>query len=287
MKLLSYEVGGIPSYGAVKGDGIVDLARRLGRCFPTLRELLAVGGLPRAAEVVAGAQPDHGWDNLHFQLPIPSPEKIICVGVNYPERNAEYRDNSALQQKPSLFFRVTRSFVAHRAPIIRPPESRQLDYEGELVVVIGKPGRRIPAGKALDYVAGFSVMNEGTIRDWIRHAKFNNTQGKNWERSGAIGPWLVTTEEFPDLAETTISTRVNGELRQQDRLGNMLFPIPYLINYISTFTALAPGDLIATGTPTGAGARFDPPRFLVPGDVVEVEVSGLGILSNQVADEEI
>ena len=186
MKLLSYEVGGVQGYGAIAGNGIVDLARRFGRRFPTLRELLAAAGLEQVAEVVAGASPDYGLDGIRFQLPIPSPEKIMCVGVNYPERNAEYKDSSALQQRPSLFLRVARSFVPHRAEIIRPPESQQLDYEGELVVIIGKPGRRIPAAKAMEHVAGFSIMNEGTIRDWIRHAKFNNTQGKNWERSGSI-----------------------------------------------------------------------------------------------------
>jgi 2-keto-4-pentenoate hydratase/2-oxohepta-3-ene-1,7-dioic acid hydratase in catechol pathway len=285
MKLLSYEVGGTQSYGALRGNGVVDLARHLRQDFPTLRQLLAGNALKRAEEVVAKAKPDYGLGDIRFQLPIPSPEKIICVGVNYPERNAEYKDNTALQQKPSLFLRVTRSFVPHRASLIRPPESLQLDYEGELAVVIGKPGRRIAASKAMEHIAGFTIMNEGTIRDWVRHAKFNNTQGKNWERSGSIGPWISTPDEFQNLDEVQISTRVNGELRQQDKLGNMLFPIPYLISYISTFTELAPGDVIATGTPTGAGARMDPPCFLGPGDTLEVEVSGLGTLSNTVAEE--
>ena len=285
MKLLSYEVNGTQSYGAVKGDGIVDLARHLGQDFPTLKQLLAGNALKRAEEVVAKTRPDYGLGDIRIQLPIPSPEKIICVGVNYPERNAEYKDNTALQQKPSLFLRVTRSFVPHRANLIRPPESLQLDYEGELAVVIGKPGRRIVAAKAMEHIAGFTIMNEGTIRDWVRHAKFNNTQGKNWERSGSIGPWISTPDEFPNLDEIQISTRVNGELRQQDKLGNMLFPIPYLIHYISTFTELVPGDVIATGTPTGAGARMDPPCFLAPGDTLEVEVSGLGTLTNTVAEE--
>jgi 2-keto-4-pentenoate hydratase/2-oxohepta-3-ene-1,7-dioic acid hydratase in catechol pathway len=285
MKLLSYEVGRAQSYGALQDGGIVDLARHLGRDFPTLRQLLAGNALKRAEEIVAKAKPDYGLGDIRFQLPIPSPEKIICVGVNYPERNAEYKDNTSLQQKPSLFLRVTRSFVPHRAQLIRPPESLQLDYEGELALVIGKPGRRIAAEKATEHIAGFTIMNEGTIRDWVRHAKFNNTQGKNWEKSGSIGPWISTPDEFPNLDEVQISTRVNGEIRQQDKLGNMLFTIPYLIGYISTFTELVPGDVIATGTPTGAGARMDPPCFLAPGDRLEVEVSGLGTLSNTVAEE--
>ncbi len=253
--------------------------------FPTLKDLLAGDGLAQAAEIVSRSDADYGWDDIQFQLPIPSPEKIICVGVNYPQRNAEYKDNSPLQERPSLFLRVTRSFVPHRASLIRPPESRQLDYEGELALVIGKSGRRIPAAKALEHVAGFTIMNEGTIRDWIRHAKFNNTQGKNWEQSGSIGPWIATPDEFAELDEVQIQTRVNGELRQQDKIGNMLFPIPYLVSYISTFTRLSPGDIIATGTPTGSGVRLDPPRFLAPGDLVDVEISGLGVLSNVVADE--
>jgi 2-keto-4-pentenoate hydratase/2-oxohepta-3-ene-1,7-dioic acid hydratase in catechol pathway len=287
MKLLSYEVNGSQGYGALAGEGVVDLTRRFGQRFPTLKDLLGGDGLKLAAEAVAGAKPDYSLNEIKLQLPIPQPEKIMCVGVNYPERNAEYQDHSALQEKPSLFLRVTRSFVPHGAAIVRPPESTKFDYEGEVVVIIGQGGRRIAQERAFDHVAGLSIMNEGTIRDWIRHAKFNNTQGKNWERSGSIGPWIATLDEFPKLADATISTRVNGDLRQHDKLGNMLFPIPFLISYISTFTELAPGDVIATGTPTGAGVRLDPPCYLIPGDTVEVEVSGLGILSNKVADEQL
>jgi 5-carboxymethyl-2-hydroxymuconate isomerase len=285
MKLLSFGVRGTQSYGALRGDRVVDLGRRLGAQFPTLRDLLAGDGLPKASEILAGAETDYRLGEIEFQLPIPYPEKIICVGVNYPERNAEYKDNSAPQQKPSLFLRVARSFVPHRAHLIRPLESSQLDYEGELAVVIGKPGRRIPAHKSMEHIAGFTILNEGTIRDWLRLSKFNNTQGKNWERSGSIGPWIATLDEFPDIGEIGIETRVNGQLRQQDKVKNMLFPIPYLINYISTFTALAPGDMIATGTPTGAGVRMDPPSYLAPGDTLDVEITGIGTLSNTVADE--
>lgn len=285
MKLLSYERGGVQGYGAVAGEGIVDLAGRFGWRAPTLRALLDADGLSMAEDASTRHNPDYGWDEIRFQLPIPSPEKIICVGVNYPERNAEYRDNSALQQRPSLFLRVTRSFAPHLANIIRPPESLQLDYEGELAVIIGKAGRRIASEQAMKHVAGFTILNEGTIRDWTRHAKFNNTQGKNWEKSGSMGPWIATVDEFPNLDEVRISTRVNGELRQHDKVGNLSFPIPYLISYISTFTELTPGDVIATGTPTGAGARMDPPRYLAVGDTVEIEVTGLGALSNTVADE--
>ncbi|MBT5918295.1 MAG: fumarylacetoacetate hydrolase family protein, partial [Alphaproteobacteria bacterium] len=205
--------------------------------------------------------------------------------VNYANRNAEYKDGSQDPGFPSLFMRTPQSLVAQGEDIHRPPESDQLDYEGEIVLVIGKGGRRIAEDQALDHVAGVTIMNEGTLRDWIRHAKFNVTQGKNFDRSGAMGPWFVTMDEMPDMLNLRVTTRVNGEVRQDDTTASMMFPIPYLINYISTFTELHPGDIIATGTPTGAGARFDPPKYLKPGDNVEVEVEGVGILRNKIVDE--
>jgi 5-carboxymethyl-2-hydroxymuconate isomerase len=161
----------------------------------------------------------------------------------------------------------------------------QLDYEGEIAIVIGKSGRRIAQADALSHIAGLTCLNEGTIRDWVRHGKFNVTQGKNWDASGAIGPWLVTADEFADMDSLTVTTRVNGEVRQHDTTARLMFPFSRLIHYVSTWTTLVPGDVIATGTPTGAGVRFDPPRFLARGDVVQVEVSGVGVLENRVADE--
>ena len=214
-----------------------------------------------------------------------TPAQILCVGVNFANRNAEYKDDSAEPKYPSLFYRTPGSLVGHDQPIVRPPESAQLDYEGEIAIVVGKEGRRIPRERALEYVAGLTLCNEGTIRDWLRHAKFNVTQGKNFDRSGAIGPWLVTPEEFDWTAPFELTTRVNGEVRQHDTTSNMIFGFPYLLNYISTFTTLRPGDVIVTGTPPGAGARSDPPRWLAPGDVVEVEVPGIGLLRNRVMDE--
>jgi 2-keto-4-pentenoate hydratase/2-oxohepta-3-ene-1,7-dioic acid hydratase in catechol pathway len=186
----------------------------------------------------------------------------------------------------SLFPRFVSSFTAAGKPLIRPPESPQLDYEGEIAIVIGKGGRRISEADAYDHVAALTLCNEGTIRDWVRHAKFNVTQGKNWDRSGALGPWLVPFRSADQLDDVRITTHVNGELRQDDRTGRMLFPIRRQIAYISTFTTLEPGDIIVTGTPTGAGARFDPPRFLVPGDVIEVSAEGIGTLTNGVEDEQ-
>ena len=185
----------------------------------------------------------------------------------------------------SLFPRFARGFVGHEQALVRPPESHQLDYEGEIAIVIGKAGRRISQADAYDHIAALTLCNEGTIRDWVRHAKFNVTQGKNWDRSGAMGPWLVPFEDAAQLDDVRITTHVNGELRQDDRTSRMIFPIRRQIEYISTFTTLMPGDIIVTGTPTGAGARFDPPTYLKPGDVVEVHADGLGTLRNSVEDE--
>ena len=185
----------------------------------------------------------------------------------------------------SLFVRFPRSFVGHNSPIIRPKISDQLDYEGEVAIVIGKTGRHISEDKAYQYISAISICNEGTIRDWVRHAKFNVTQGKNFEKSGSMGPFLVPFKEKSQLEDISLITKVNDEIRQDDRTSRMLFNIPKQINYISTFTTLIPGDIIITGTPTGAGARFDPPKFLKPGDKIEVSVEGVGSLINTVEDE--
>jgi 2-keto-4-pentenoate hydratase/2-oxohepta-3-ene-1,7-dioic acid hydratase in catechol pathway len=205
--------------------------------------------------------------------------------VNYPDRNAEYKDGQDAPKYPSMFMRTPRSFVGHDTPLVRPRVSAQLDYEGEVVLVIGKAGRHIPESAALDYIAAVSLCNEGTIRDWVRHAKFNVTQGKNFDSTGSLGPWLAPYGNEAQIADIRLTTRVNGELRQDDRTSRLIFGFRYLINYISTFTTLMPGDVIVTGTPTGAGARFDPPRYLKPGDVIEVEAEGIGTLRNGVIDE--
>jgi len=205
--------------------------------------------------------------------------------VNYPDRNAEYRDGQDAPKYPSMFMRTPRSFVGHNTPLVRPLASQQLDYEGEVVLVIGKPGRHVSENAALDHIAGVTLCNEGSVRDWLRHAKFNVTQGKNFDASGSLGPWLVPYTSEAQIADIRLTTRVNGELRQDDRTSRLIFPFRYLISYISTFATLVPGDIIVTGTPTGAGARFDPPRYLKPGDVVEVEAEGVGLLRNGVIDE--
>ncbi|EUB99182.1 5-carboxymethyl-2-hydroxymuconate Delta-isomerase [Rhizobium sp. CF080] len=272
-------------YGLVTDKGIVDLAGRYRDRWATLKDVVADGALTRLAGEAGGLGEDFGLGDVRFAIPIRTPEKIICVGVNFPDRNEEYKDGKAASSYPSLFPRFPGSFTGHGQPLIRPPESAQLDYEGEIAIVIGKSGRRIPEASALDHVAAITLANEGTIRDWTRHGKFNVTQGKNFDRSGSIGPWLVPFTDEAQLADIHLETRVNGELRQEDRTSRMTFSFRHILAYISTFTTLVPGDVIITGTPTGAGARFDPPRWLKPGDVIEVEADGIGILRNTVADE--
>ena len=284
-RIATFSVNGSARYGAVVGDGMVDLSARFGNEFPTLREVIAAGALTKLAEDAARRSPDHPLEGVKWLPPIPSPEKIICIGVNYPDRNAEYKDGQDAPKYPSMFLRTPRSFVGHLSPVVRPRASTQLDYEGELVLVIGKAGRHIPQSSALDHVAAVTLCNEGTIRDWVRHAKFNVTQGKNFDSTGSLGPWLVPYGDKEQIADIRLTTRVNGETRQDDRTGRLIFGFRYLISYISTFTTLVPGDVIVTGTPTGAGARFDPPRYLKPGDVIEIEAEGIGLLRNGVIDE--
>ena len=285
-KLATFQLPGrAPAYGLVRQDGIVELSARFADRWPTLREAIAEGALADLCEAGAEASVDHPLSAIKLLPPIPSPEKIICIGVNYPDRNEEYKDGQAAPKYPSMFIRFPRSFVGHGASLVRPKASPQLDYEGEVVIVIGKGGRHIEERDALDHIAALSLCNEGTIRDWVRHAKFNVTQGKNFDATGSLGPWIVPYEDENQIADIRLTTRVNGELRQDDRTSRMIFGFRYLISYISTFTTLVPGDVIVTGTPTGAGARFDPPKFLVPGDVIEVTAEGIGTLANDVVDE--
>ncbi len=284
MRFLSFSRNGQAGFGALVDGGVVDLSAR----YPELPDLRAAIAAGRLAELAAGAATtfaDFGMDELLYLPTIPNPQKIICIGVNYADRNAEYKDGSAAPSYPSVFMRARESLTGHEAPLLRPPESEQLDYEGEIVIVVGRAGRRIREADAHEHVAGITIMNEGSVRDWLRHAKFNVTQGKNFERSGALGPWLVTPDELDPMGSLRVITRVNGEERQNDVTDNLMFPFRYLLSYLSTFYRLQPGDVIATGTPNGAGARFDPPRYLRAGDVVEVEVPGVGVLRNEVEDE--
>jgi 2-keto-4-pentenoate hydratase/2-oxohepta-3-ene-1,7-dioic acid hydratase in catechol pathway len=285
MKLCTYSIDGKIHYGAVKGGRIVDLSVRLGAEFPDLRSLIAGNGLARAAEIASSGPSEHRLDEVILLSPVPAPEKLWCIGVNYKDRNAEYKDNSDLPKYPSLFVRNASSIVGSGQPIEKPKVSEQLDYEGELVIVIGREGRHISRDAAWSHIFGMTLCNEGSVRDWLHHGKFNVTQGKNFDRSGSIGPWIVTADECDPRGPHDIMTRVNGEVRQQDSTERLMFPFDALIAYLSTFATLKPGDMIATGTPTGAGARFTPPRWLKPGDVVEVESTRIGTLRNTVVEE--
>ena len=283
MKLTSFLTENRHAYGLVTDNGVIDLSR-LSETPDNLCSALTDLGAEQLAVLGAGLAPDFALDEISYAPPITNPQKIICIGVNYVNRNEEY-DDTALPPYPSVFLRTPGSLVGHRQSIVRPPESEQFDYEGEIAIVIGKPGRRITQENAEAHIAGLTILQEGSVRDWMRHGKFNVTQGKNFDRSGAVGPWLVTADEFDNYDNLTVTTRVNGEQRQHDTTANLLFSFSYLISYLSTFTGLQTGDIISTGTPTGAGARFDPPRFLVPGDEVAVEVPGIGLLRNTVVDE--
>jgi len=280
--IATYKAGNNTFYGAVTDEGMIALSPDFPQ-WKTMRDVIAADGLNELISTTAGRDVTH--KDFTYLIPVPNPEKIICVGVNFPDRNAEYKDGQEAPPHMSLFPRFPRSFTGHGTSLVRPPESEKLDYEGEMVVIIGKGGRRISADDAPNHIAALSICNEGTIRDWVRHAKFNVTQGKNWDNSGAIGPWLVPFTGVAQIETAELTTRVNGEVRQSDNTSRMMFPIREQIAYISTFTTLMPGDIIVTGTPTGAGARFDPPKFLKPGDKIEVEVSGVGILNNTVRDE--
>jgi 2-keto-4-pentenoate hydratase/2-oxohepta-3-ene-1,7-dioic acid hydratase in catechol pathway len=285
LKLLNFHVEGRDSFGILSPRGIVDLGARLQTQATDVLSFVRAGLFGPARSLAASALSDYDLGDVRILSPIGRYTRYFCIGVNYPERNEEYKDGAERPTYPSIFMRSHTSFSAHEQPIVRPRESEQLDYEGELVVVIGNGGRRIAKDQALTHVLGYSCANEGSVRDWLRHSKFNVTQGKNFDRSGAIGPYLVTAEEVGD-APLRVTTRVNGEVRQDDTSDRMIFPIPYLISYLSAFCSLEPGDVILTGTPSGAGARFDPPRYLQPGDIVEVEISRVGTLHNTVVDDD-
>ncbi|MGB7244639.1 MAG: fumarylacetoacetate hydrolase family protein [Sulfitobacter sp.] len=282
MRFATFSSGGETFYGAVTDEGMIALNSDFPQ-WPSLLDAVRADGLDALGQAANGKPASH--TDFEFEMVLPHAPRILCVGVNFPDRNAEYKDGSEQPKYMSLFPRFASGFTGHNRPLIRPPENKTLDYEGEVAIVIGKAGRRITQADAYDHICALTLCNEGTIRDWVRHAKFNVTQGKNWDNSGAIGPWLVPFTDAKQLDDARILTRVNGEVRQDDVLSRMMHPIRREIEYISTFMTLQPGDIIVTGTPTGSGARLDPPQYLKPGDVVEVEVNSIGTLRNTVADE--
>ena len=281
MKLISYRHDGKERFGVVQDGGIIDMSARLGAEFPTLKA--AIGGLALSRiEAEAGASPDLALEDVECMFPITSPEKIFCIGRNYRAYHEVLEDGGP--KWPSVFPRFASSFAAHGEPILKPAASDQLDFEGELGVIIGKPGRHIPAEAAFDYIAGYTIINEGTVRDWLRRGT-QNSPGKNFYRSGSIGPWMVTADEIADTTALQIVTRVDGEVRQDGGTDMMIFQIPFLLAHISTYTWLEPGDLIATGSPGGSAVEDPEPRWLRAGQTVEVEIAPIGVLKNPVRGE--
>lgn len=285
MKLASYRVRGRESFGAVVDDGVVDLKLRLAPRFASVLGLLRDDGLDAARDAVRGVRADFALSEVEWLPPVRAPEKILCIGINYADRNADYGDREA-PEYPSMFYRAPNSLVGHGQPLVRPFESEQLDYEGEIALVIGRAGRRIAQDMALGHVAGVTLCNEGTIRDWIRHGKFNVTQGKNWDATGSIGPWLVTADEADLTRPLHITVKLNGDIVQDDTTASLIKSFAELIAYVSTFMTLKPGDIIATGTPVKKGPRTDPPTWLKPGDTVAIEVPEIGCLRNTVVAEQ-
>jgi 2-keto-4-pentenoate hydratase/2-oxohepta-3-ene-1,7-dioic acid hydratase in catechol pathway len=280
MKLATFRTAQGSSYGIVTAKGIVDLKRYIGNQYPDLKSLITHHAFAEA-EKHAGESADYKESDIHFLPVIPNPDKILCVGLNYQDHVVETgRDNT---EQPAIFIRVAESQVGHKQPIIRPKESTHLDFEAEIAVIIGKAGRRISQKDAWSHIAGYSCYNDGSVRDWQRHT-IQWTAGKNFAHTGAFGPWMVTADEIPPGTKMTLSCRLNGERMQHATTEQMIFKIPKIIEYVSAWTTLHPGDVLVTGTPGGVGARRNPPVWMKPGDKVEIEIDKVGILENTIAD---
>ncbi|MBM3488810.1 MAG: fumarylacetoacetate hydrolase family protein [Alphaproteobacteria bacterium] len=286
MRLVSFRHKGRDKFGAVVGDGVIDLTTTIyegERSFADLRDVFALGAIEEIRAWVPKLEPDLGLTDIAFTLPITRPAKILCIGRNYRAYH-EVQEMGAAPKWPSIFPRFVDSFVPHDAAIVRPRESDQLDYEGELAVVIGKGGRHIAPAAALSHVGGYTILNEGSVRDWQSRGT-QNCPGKNFWHSGSIGPWIVTADEIPDPSKLHITTKVNGAVRQDGGTDMMIFDIPFLITHISQFTELAPGDIIATGSPGGSAIEMKPQAWLKPGDRLEITIAKIGTLSNPIAAE--
>jgi 2-keto-4-pentenoate hydratase/2-oxohepta-3-ene-1,7-dioic acid hydratase in catechol pathway len=278
MKLVSYVAGGVADFGVVIGDGVIGMQRRLG--FATLRDALMPEGIEVMRKASAGARPEHRLSDIRFLPAVPNPGKVLCAGINYRAHAAE--TGRELPQQPSMFARLTDTLVGHEGEMVRPKISHHFDFEGELTIVIGRPGRYISKESALDHVAGYTIMVDGSVRDF---QKFSVTSGKNFPGTGPLGPWIVTTDAIPDPHKLTLTTRLNGQVMQKSGTDILIHDVPALIAFCSSFTSLAPGDLIATGTPEGVGHRRNPPVWMKAGDVLEVEISDIGVLRNRIVDE--
>jgi 2-keto-4-pentenoate hydratase/2-oxohepta-3-ene-1,7-dioic acid hydratase in catechol pathway len=281
MKLATYMAEGKPAFGVVTDGGVVTLSDRLGGRCSTLKEALADGdALDEMMHLAAGAEPDREIDGLEYLPVIPNPGKILCVGINYRAHAAEH--GSAAADKPNIFTKFTDCLTAHNGTMLKPKASQQFDYEGELVVVIGKAGRAIKREEALSYVAGYTCFCDGSVRDFIKASLIT---GKNFPASSPLGPWMTTADEIPDPSKLVLTTRLNGVQMQHSGTDMLIHGVPELIAYCSAFTELSPGDIIATGTPDGIGAKRNPPVWMKAGDVLEVEISKIGTLRSRVVDE--
>ncbi len=282
MKLLSFTASGRDSYGVVVGDGVIDLGARLGTRYPKLRDAIAANAMADLIAATISAKSDFKLSEVKFRLPVPDPERVFCIGRNYKGHVAEA--GSKLPEQPSLFLRLPDSLVPHGSALVRPRVSNDMDYEGELALVIGKPGRHIARADALKHVFGYTILNDGSVRDY--QFKHSLIVGKNFAQTGSVGPWLVTSDEISDPTQLYLATRLNGVEVQHSKTDDLIFDIPTIISYISTFTPLHAGDVIATGTPEGVGFARKPPLWMKPGDVIEVEISSIGVLRNTVVAEE-
>jgi 2-keto-4-pentenoate hydratase/2-oxohepta-3-ene-1,7-dioic acid hydratase in catechol pathway len=280
MRLATYALRGRPSFGAVVGDGIVDLRPRLHR-FQSLGEVFRAQALDQAKAAATGVRPDVTLSEVELLAPLPAPEKIICIGINYANRGADYNVTNN-PKYPSMFYRAPNSLVGSGQNLIRPKISEQLDYEGEIAIVIGRDCKHVAKDRALDVIGGITLANEGTIRDWTRHGQFNVTQGKNFDASGGIGPWIQT--QFDLTKPLHLTVRKNGEVTQDDTTASMIFSFADIIAYTTSFMTLKAGDVICAGTLVKK-TKADPPIWLKPGDTIEVECPEIGVLSNTVADE--
>jgi 2-keto-4-pentenoate hydratase/2-oxohepta-3-ene-1,7-dioic acid hydratase in catechol pathway len=281
MKLASFMAGGRATWGAVVDDRVFDLGGVLGERLPGLRQVVEQGAYADA-QAALGRAAAFAVAEVEWLPVIPDPGKILCIGLNYEDHRVEAgRDKTG---HPAVFTRFADSQLGHGQPILRPKVSTALDYEGELAVVIGKGGRYIKAAEAMSHIAGYACYNDGTVRDWQRHT-IQFTPGKNFPGTGGFGPWMVTPDEIDDITALRITTRVNGQVVQDAGFDQLIFPIATIIEYCSSFTPLSPGDVIATGTPGGVGFKRQPPLFLKPGDQVEVDIPGVGLLVNGVADD--
>lgn len=281
MKWMSFETDGRSSYGFVLGQNVHDVGGQWSKQYPTLRAAIAAGAANGTAQELERAVPIYPLSNVKFLPPITDPEKIICIGRNYAAHAAEA--SVSVPEHPSVFMRVTSSLAPHESPLICPKLSSDFDYECELVVIIGKQGRHVTREEALGYVFGYTCFNDGSIRDV--QFEHSTAAGKNFVATGGIGPWIVTRDELPDPSKLDIMTRINGHEVQHASIGEMIFDVPAIISYVSGFTRIEPGDVLATGTPDGVGFARKPPLWLSPADTVEVEVTGIGVLRNPVVAE--